>query len=133
AHEIGLNHLANVVAGFEQTGTLWENYSPEIVGQGNDGKDFVGWTGLPPVAVLFEYAFGLRPDVPTQRLVWDIRLLEEHGVRRYPFAVQGLLDLKCRSRASREDKPDIEISSNVGFELDLRWHGGRELRRIDPL
>jgi hypothetical protein len=48
--------------------------------QGNIARqDFVGWTGLPPVAVLFEYVFGLRPDVPTGALTWDVRLLEGQG------------------------------------------------------
>jgi hypothetical protein len=132
AHEIGMNHLENVVLGFEKTGTLWENYAPDVAGQGNNGKDFVGWTGVPPVAVLFEYAFGLRPDVPAQRLVWDVRLLEEHGVRRYPFGASGLVDLACRARNARSEKPVLEVRSTVGFELDLRWEGGRELCRIEP-
>ncbi len=131
AHAIALNHIANVVAAFERTGTLWENYAPEVVGQGNNGKDFVGWTGLPPVAVLFEYAFGLRPDVPTRRIVWDVRLLEEHGVERYPFGTTGLLELRCPARATREDKPQVSVRSNVAFELDLRWAGGRELCHIE--
>jgi hypothetical protein len=65
--------LQNVVTVVEQTGTLWENYAPEKAAPGNPGKpDFVGWTGLSTVAMLFEYVLGLRANVPGNRLVWDI-------------------------------------------------------------
>jgi len=57
---------------FEQTGTLWENYAPNPLSLGNISRsDFVGWSGLPSVAVLFEYVFGLRTDVPKHILTWD--------------------------------------------------------------
>ena len=60
AHAIGRNHVENVAAAFGRTGTLWENYAPDRVGSGCSAPDFVGWSGLPPVAVLFEDVFGLQ-------------------------------------------------------------------------
>ena len=65
---------------------------------GHSKPGYVGWTGLPPIAVLFEDVFGLSPDAPRNRLTWHVRLLGEHGVRRYPFGQSGLLDLKCSPR-----------------------------------
>ncbi|MBK7031360.1 MAG: glycoside hydrolase, partial [Bacteroidales bacterium] len=47
AFEIAWNHLNNVVEVFNNTRTLFENYAPDKV-QGNDRKDFVGWTGIVP-------------------------------------------------------------------------------------
>jgi glycogen debranching enzyme len=86
AYAVARSHHSHIVEVFEQTGTVWENYAPERPTHGSiAAPDFVGWTGLPPVAVLFEYVFGLRPDVPNHTLVWDVRLLEEHGVTRYRF------------------------------------------------
>ncbi len=127
AHEIALNHLGNVVQVFERTGTVWENYAPESAAPGRPAKpDFVGWTGLPPVAVLFEYVFGLRPDVQAQRLVWDVRLLEEHGVGRYPFGRGGLLDLACGARSAPCEKPAIRAAANTPLDLEIRWEGGSE-------
>ena len=50
AHGIALNHVNNVVKVFENTGTLWENYSPENVKQGSiSAPNFVGWTGFLPL------------------------------------------------------------------------------------
>jgi hypothetical protein len=131
--EIGINHHANVINVFEKTGTLWENYSPDNPEPGNIARsDFVGWSGLPSVAVLFEYVFGLRPEVPKQVLTWDVSLLEEHSVSQYPFGSQGILDLHCKERNIATEKPIIKIHANVPFTLFLNWEGGSETIQIHP-
>jgi len=133
AHEIGLNHLQNVVQTFTQTGTLWENYAPEKAAPGKPARpDFVGWTGLPPITILFEYVFGLRPDVSHNRLVWDVRLLDEHGVSRYPFGNEGLLDLHCASRQQETEESVIQASSTTPVELVVQWAGGSRTILLHP-
>ncbi|MEX0746002.1 MAG: trehalase family glycosidase [Phycisphaeraceae bacterium] len=128
AYDIARNHVDNVVEVFEQTGTLWENYAPETAAPGNPAKpDFVGWAGLGPIAILFEYVFGLRPDAAANRLVWDVRQLEAHGVNRYPFDRDNLLDLHCEARQRAEDRPVIHATSRTPIELEIRWPGGREV------
>jgi hypothetical protein len=125
AHAIARNHLEQVVRVFEQTGTLWENYAPEYSSQGSiAGRDFVGWTGLPPIAVLFEFVFGIRANVPGGRLIWDVRLLEAHGIRRYPFGREGLLDLECAGRKSEFERPQIRVKTNIPLTLEILWAGG---------
>lgn len=131
AYEIALNHLNNVVTVFNQTGTLWENYAPDKI-EGKDRKDMVGWTGLVPISVLFEYVFGLRPDVPDNLLIWDIRLLDEFGVKKYPFKDHGLVDLWCAKRKKNTDMPRIKVKSNVSFNLKLVWNGGSKIISIRP-
>ena len=127
AHEIALNHVTNVVQVYERTGTVWENYAPEAAAPGKPAKgDFVGWGGLGPVAVLLEYVFGLQPDVQHSRLTWDVRLAEEHGVRRYPFGANGLLDLFCPARSSAAERPQIRAHSTTPVDLVVRWQGGTE-------
>jgi hypothetical protein len=127
AHEIALNHLGQVVRVFEERGTVFENYAPETAAPGQPAKgDFVGWGGLGPVAVFLEYVLGLRPDVGHSRLLWDVRLTEEHGVYRYPFGTNGLLDLTCQARASTSSKPQIRAAATVPLELVVRWDGGSE-------
>jgi len=127
AHEISREDLDYVTRVFEDTGTLWENYAPEQASQGNRAKDdFVGWSGLAPIAGLFEYVFGLRADAPNGRLLWDVRLLEGHGVNAYPFGRDGVLDLSCAARASATEEPEIEISSSVPVDLIIRWDSGEK-------
>lgn len=127
AHEIGLNHLSHVVRVFEQTGSLWENYSPEEDMPGSTAMgNFAGWTALSATAVLLEYAFGLRADVPNRRLIWDVRLLESHGVSAYPFGLEGQVHLACAERGSPQHKPLITAQSNTPLELEVVWEGGQE-------
>jgi hypothetical protein len=131
AHEIARNHLANVVAVFERTGTLHENYAPESAAPGVPSKpDFVGWTGLPPIAVLLEYVFGLRADAAAGRLLWDVRLTEAHGVRRYPFGADAWLELGCGARRAANEPPRIEATATRPVDLEVRWAGGRRLLQI---
>ena len=107
AREIAMSHHENVVKVFEDTGTVWENYAPESAAPGAPSKpDNVGWSGLGPVAVLFEYVFGLRPNIPQSELLWDVRLLEEHGVERYPFGRDG--DAKPEVRGARSARGEAE-------------------------
>ncbi|MCX6242852.1 MAG: trehalase family glycosidase [Bacteroidetes bacterium] len=131
AYEIAINHLNNVVEVFRQTGTLWENYAPDKV-QGNNKKDFVGWTGLAPIAELIEYVFGIRADVPGNSLTWDIRMKDEYGISQLPFGKNGLIKLYCHKRNNTREEPQINVSSNVPFSLNLCWEGGTKKIDIKP-
>ena len=52
AKEIAANHYSRVFEVYKNTGTFWEYYAPEAIEPGFMArKDFVGWTGLPPIAV----------------------------------------------------------------------------------
>ena len=63
AHEIAENHYRAVFEVWKKTGTFWEYYAPERIEPGFMArKDFVGWTGLPPIAVFIEYILGIRSD-----------------------------------------------------------------------
>ncbi len=131
AHEIARNHLDHVVRVFQDTGTVWENYAPESPRPGSPAKpDFVGWSGLPAIAVMLEEVFGLQPDAPNQTLVWDVRLLDEHGVKSYPFGAQGVLDLRCAARETATEKPLIEVRTHHPVRLVVRWAGGENVLDI---
>jgi hypothetical protein len=156
AHEIGRNHLDNVVKVFKSDSfswqgadqfrnffhleelpyddkhTLWENYAPDVVAPGSHSKPgYVGWTGLPPIAVLFEHVFGITQDACTNKLLWRCHLLEEHGIHRYPFGEKGILDLKCSARNSKHDRPKVEIQANVPLTVELTWEGGSDTIPIE--
>jgi hypothetical protein len=127
AHEISREDLDHVVKVYQDTGTLWENYAPERSAQGNRAKgDFVGWSGLAPIAGLLEYVMGVRADAPSGRLLWDVRLLESHGINNYPFGKDGVLDLSCAARSFAADEPEVKIKSTVPLELVIRWDGGEK-------
>jgi hypothetical protein len=80
--------------------------------------------------VLFEYVFGLRPDAPARRLVWDVRLTEAHGIKRYPFGREVTIDLSCAHRRSSNERPRIEARASAPVDLEVRWAGRSDVMRI---
>lgn len=132
AHTLALRHLDAVVETFRKTGTLWENYSPEHACQGVPAKDnFVGWTGLVPIAMLYEYVFGIAGDPIAHKIVWDIRLTERHGIRRYPFG-EGNVDLICAPRADQNEAPTLSVRTDVPFTLEMRFGGKTQTVALEP-
>lgn len=122
AADIAANYHAAVVKCYEKTGTLWENMCPEAPEPGDPAKpDFVGWGGLAPIAVLLEYVFGIRADVPRSEIVWDIRLLEGFGCMRYPFGRDGVLHLQVAPRERYDENPKVYVCSTVAVTLRLQW------------
>jgi len=130
AYEIALNHVTNIAKIYMQTGTFWENYCPDSI-QGIGMKDFVDWNGL-FVNNLFEYVFGFRADVPNNSLVIDVRLLDEYGVKKYPFGKNGLLDISCKKRKRATDKPFLTIQSNIPLKIIMKWESGEITKEINP-
>jgi hypothetical protein len=131
AFEIALNHLNNVVEVYTKTGYLRENYAPDKV-QGNSTLDYVGWTGLVPISVLFEYVFGIQSDFANKMVEWDVRLLDEFGVTNYPFGKNGSINFLCKKRKKLTDVPSVVISSNVACTVKLTWAGGSKIIEVFP-
>lgn len=122
AYEIARNHHDNVIKVFEKTGTVWENYSPDSVSPGQPARaDFVGWGGLPPIAVLLEFVFGIDPHSVENRIIWNINLNENFGVKNYPFA-SHLFDLEFMG-VDENGEPKIVFSGNGECELIVRFNG----------
>lgn len=130
AYQIAHNHFSHSIQVFEKTGSIWEHFAPDSPAEGRGRKDFVGWTGITPIAVFFEYVLGLRADPARKRLVWTLLNTDEMGVDRYPFGRSGSVDLRVLRRESPSDPPSIVVKSNVPFELELCWQGGKEIHKI---
>lgn len=121
AHDIAKNCLENVVTVFQKEATLFENYAPESANPGNPSRrDFVGWSGLFPISILFEYVFGIHSFARERRIVWDVRLLEKHGVNRYPLG-ELTLDLICEKRENQEEEPVVTAYCSESIEIEIRY------------
>jgi glycogen debranching enzyme len=133
ARQIAENHYFNVIESFEKTRSVWEHHAPDKPSEGRGRNDFVGWTGITPIAVLFEYLFGLRYDSRKRRLTWKLHRTDELGVTRYPFGQEGSVDLRVEARPDASTKPSVTITSNQPLEVELIWAGGSEVLRAGPL
>jgi glycogen debranching enzyme len=115
AREASENHIANMAAVHRDTGTIWENYAPELPEAGNiSRKDFVGWSGLGPIALLIEAVIGIRTDALNNTLHWHMRnRAERHGI-------QGLrMAGACIDLLAEDGK--VRVKSDAPFTLKL--HG----------
>ena len=136
AHEIAKKHLDAVVEVFERENTLFENYAPEktdgtFTRGGQSKPDFVGWAGLSPIAILFEFVFGIKPFASEKKIIWNVELLERHGVERYPFGTDGELTLICEARSSKDEEPNIIAESNAPITLEIYWgKGGKKVIKL---
>ena len=131
ASEIARNHYDNVLKVFKKTGTFWEYYAPESAEPGFMArKDFVGWTGLPPIAGLIEYIFGIRSDYAEKKLTIDVTLLDGYGIERYPWGEAEQLDIKVAKRKNVSDKPRVTIKASSDVEVTLLWGDGDNPQKI---
>ena len=123
AREIARSHVDQVTKVFNRTGTVWENYAPESPRPGEPAKkDFVGWTGLSPIAVTIEHLFGITADAGHARLTWRIGETARHGVERYPLK-DGWVTLICPAHAPGEE-PDIELQGTTAATVEVIWPSG---------
>lgn len=126
AYDIAEAYVRNVVEVFNQTGTVYENYAPEKAMPGEAKADFVGWTGLAPVSILFEYLFGIRPDAYHKKITWYIRRTERHGIEQYPLG-DVTVNLICEARASEAEKPVVHVEADSHVTVEIIWNGQSEI------
>lgn len=120
AREIALNHLHNVVEVFRATGTIWENYAPQSTAAGKPSKgDFVGWTGIGPIALFLEYAIGIKADARTNTIAWDIRSSKRVGIENFWFGGKTV-SLVCK-QADSNGKRAVKASSDGAFGLVITF------------
>ncbi|MCB9474252.1 MAG: hypothetical protein H6678_10625 [Candidatus Delongbacteria bacterium] len=106
--------------------TIWECYSAERPEPATrwDGRylsrqDFVGWSGLGPIALLIENVLGLECSGLENRITWRVGRSDRHGIRRLPLGEQDV-DLLCEPRG--EDRW-FTVAATDPFDLRLEWAG----------
>jgi hypothetical protein len=122
AREIALNHLHNVVEVYKRTGTLWENYAPQSVARGKPSKgDFVGWTGIGPIAFLIEYIIGIRANAPDNVIIWHIKTTKRVGIENFWFG-EKTVSLVCEEAYSLGGRL-VKVKSTGAFHLRINFNG----------
>lgn len=124
AYDIAYSYLSSVVSVYNDSGTLYENYCPEIASKGVAKEDFVGWTGLVPISIMFEYVFGIRGDSLNNEITWYVNRCEKHGVKGYRLG-DITLDLVCEIRETTDEMPTINVSSTTSVKINVIWNNGK--------
>lgn len=114
AKRIAENHLENLSAVFQDTGTLWENYAPDAAAPGDISRpEFVGWTGCGAIALLIDTVLGLEVEAPEGRIHWRLDLQQDHGVDGLPIAGESV-SLKYLSASH---SLDVETSGSLDLHI----------------
>jgi hypothetical protein len=124
AREAAINHIDNLTRVYQKTGTLWENYLAEgegpgtFTGYGNRLalKDFVGWSGLGPIALLIEDVLGIRPDAGSSVLTWRLREPGRHGIENLRFG-RRRVDLLAEPKDPRTNTRTLTLETDGAFIL----------------
>ena len=123
AYEIACNHVENITKVYQKTGGVFENYAPESASPGKPAKrDYVGWAGLGPICVLFEFVFGITADARNRKITWRVNRLEKHGILRLPLG-EATVDLLCEAREDVTEEPQISVKSKLPVTLEIIWDG----------
>lgn len=119
AFDIAENHFARVLSIFNETGTLYENYSPEYLRKGNIScSDFVGWTGVSAINIFIEFVLGIEVNVPQRVINWHIHQTEKHGIENLRIGPNQEITLLCEKRSNSREKPVIKSIGTDGFQVN---------------
>lgn len=98
AHNLAKRNVLAVARVFKDTHTIWESYDPEKLTHGKlygspVRKDFVGFSGVTPIAMLIRDVFGI--DITPKGIVWNVRLKERHGIENLTLPDGNVVSLVC--------------------------------------
>jgi PKD repeat protein len=120
AKESAEKYLTALAAVYQSTGTLWENYAPDSLAKGNRAfSDFVGWSGLGPIALLIENVIGLEPDAANNTLIWNLRRIDRHGIQHYRLGNNDISAI-AESRTDDITPASITVQSTEPFALRVK-------------
>ncbi|VBB46729.1 hypothetical protein TRIP_D40045 [uncultured Paludibacter sp.] len=113
--------------------TLWECYSSELNEPATrwdntfySRQDFVGWTGLGPIALLIENVLGLEVLGKDNQINWTIKRNDKHGIKNLQLVNQKVT-LICETDNNR---PTIHIVCAKPFKLRVTYKGKTRLYSI---
>lgn len=128
AREATARHLDMLLAVLETTGTIWENYRADEPAPGEPARpDFVGWSGLGPIALLLEQIIGLELDADDATVAWRIAEEGPFGVENLPLGNDRLslladgaggIAVQCRNELR------LVVSGRLSGELTVPAGGG---------
>lgn len=113
--------------------TLWECYSAESAKPATrwdntyySRQDFVGWTGLGPIAMLIEDVVGFEVVGADHTIIWHLSRTDRHGVQNLPLGTKNLVDLIAEARSSLSAPVSVHISAKTAFTLIVKQPGKPE-------
>jgi glycogen debranching enzyme len=127
AREIAIKHVSAMsgVMTDPAHGGIWEAYSPEYprpatVKENCYVRDnFVGWSGLGPIAMFIENIIGLGFDAPSNTISWRITERGRHGLENMDFNGKKI-SLVCEGRRAGESGGTTRLQVECDGKINLK-------------
>ncbi len=81
--------------------------------------DFVGWTGNGPISFMIEDVLGITPDTPDGQINWDLKRLDENGIKRLGLGEYGDVSFVATKRDRADQGVFVTVDGNVTKEFTL--------------
>ncbi len=144
ADEIAMNHIQNMswiykyftpqenqIAYEERYSdgykTIWECYSSEFKSPATrwdntflSRQDFVGWSGLGPIAMLIENILGVELNGAENKIVWRLHRKDKHGIENINFKNEKI---SLVANPKSENQFEIKVISENPFILEIIKEG----------
>ncbi len=131
AYQATKKYLDGMYAVFNKTNTVWENYAPDSLSQGNHAKpDFVGFTGIGPTAMLIENIIGIRLDAINNTVNWYIQRTDKHGIENIVME-ENTITLICQRREFTSDEIFLEVTAEKPFQLKVHKNDSISVFQIE--
>jgi len=130
AYDIAAKYLNGLQETFNsiEPHSLWECYNPEKPFPGRNAydrlfvkPDFVGWSGIGPIAMLIENILGIELNAPEKQIDWTIRLNEAHGIKKLKLA-DVTVDLECDFSDEDLRTPLISIKTDSDITVNIKYN-----------
>lgn len=152
ARQLAIAHLNAMSAVFQSAdySGIWEAYAPDsflpatkkpwidvdgqspfVLGAETVVKaNFVGWSGLGPIAMLIEDVYGIEFDAPNRSIAWNLQTSGRHGIENLQFA-GGTVSLVSTGFSDSRNALTAQVTLShpltVSFFLDGRPAGKSQL------
>ena len=144
AHRLAIAHLEAMSKVFQSSdySGIWEAYAPDaflpatkkpwmdlsgnapfVLSEGTVVKaNFVGWSGLGPIAMLIEDIFGLDFDASNHRITWDLQTAGQHGIKEVRFD-GGLVTLLSSGYSENSTTTSVTVKTEKPVHLTVLLNG----------
>ncbi|MGL1903465.1 MAG: trehalase family glycosidase [Fibrobacterales bacterium] len=130
AKKVSVNHIQNLYWVYVDSNSLFENYHQESAHSGfKSKKDFVGWTGVGPIACLIENVMGFHAFGPSDSLDWDLTLAEHHGLENFKFG-DNTVTITAEDRLNSDAGAVVTVTTDSPFKLHVTLAGTEYIHEL---
>jgi len=130
ARDIAIRHLNAMIEVKKNNnyGGIWECYAPDYLLPATNGHgeivrpDFVGWSGLGPIAMLIESVLGFSFDASTNTIDWLVQTAGRHGIRNLQFNGKTV-GLEIEYPDSVQQKRKVTVVTTGPINVSVRTIG----------